>query len=34
MKSLKQDIVYLGAPLFLSRAPSKDFKFIQDRLEA
>ena len=34
MKVLKQDAIYLSTPLFLSRAPSKDFKFIQDRLEA
>ncbi|XP_023926387.2 uncharacterized protein LOC112037802 [Quercus suber] len=34
MKSLKQDAIYLGAPLFLSSTPSKDFKFLQDRLEA
>jgi len=29
MKSLKQDAMYLGVPLFLSRAPSKDFKYLQ-----
>lgn len=34
MKGLKQDDIYLGTPLFLSRAPSKDFKFIQDWLQA
>ena len=34
MKVLKQDAIYLSTPLFLSRAPSKDFKFIQDQLEA
>ena len=34
MKRLKKDVVYLGAPLFLSRSPSKDFKFLQDKLEA
>ena len=34
MKSLKQDAMYLGAPLFLARAPSKDFKYLQYRLEA
>ena len=33
MKSLKKDDVYLGAPLFLSRSPSKDFKFLQEKLE-
>ena len=34
MKSLKMDSVYLGAPLFLTKAPAKDFKFLQERLEA
>ncbi|KAK9989403.1 hypothetical protein SO802_029642 [Lithocarpus litseifolius] len=34
MKGLKKDSIYFGAPLFLSKAPSKDFKFLQDRLEA
>nr|XP_023923954.1 uncharacterized protein LOC112035356 [Quercus suber] len=34
VKSLKKDVVYLGAPMFLSRAPSKDFSFLQDKLEA
>nr|POF02849.1 hypothetical protein CFP56_10907 [Quercus suber] len=34
MKRLKKDAVYLGAPLFLSRSPSKDFKYLQDKLEA
>ena len=34
MKSLKTDSVYLGAPLFLTKAPTKDFKFLQKRLEA
>lgn len=34
MKSLKQDEVYLGALLILSRSPLKDFKFLQDQLEA
>ena len=34
MKSLKKDIDYLGAPLFLTKAPPKDFKFLQERLEA
>nr|POE55509.1 putative ribonuclease h protein [Quercus suber] len=33
MKKLKQDVVYLGAPLFLSKTPSKDFKYLADRLE-
>ena len=34
MKSLKKDAVYLGAPLFMSRSPSKDFKFLQEKLES
>lgn len=34
VKSLKKDAVYLGALVFLSRAPSKDFSFLQDKLEA
>ena len=34
VKSLKKEAVYLGAPMFLSRAPSKDFAFLQDKLEA
>ena len=34
MKSLKMDFVYLGAPLFLTKALAKDFKFLQERLEA
>ena len=33
MKSLKKDLVYFGAPLFKTRSPSKDFKFLQERLE-
>lgn len=33
MKSLKKDSVYLGAPLFMSKTPTKDFKYLQDRLE-
>ena len=33
VKSLKKGVVYLGAPLFLSRAPSKDFSYLQDKLE-
>lgn len=33
MKSLKKDAIYLGDPLFLSRAPSMDFKFLLDKLE-
>ena len=34
IKNLKRDAIYLGAPLFLSRAPSKDFSFLQNKLEA
>lgn len=34
VKSLKKEAVYLGAPMFLSIAPSKDFAFLQDKLEA
>ena len=34
MKSLKIDSVYLGAPLFLTKALAKDFKFLQERLDA
>ena len=34
MRSLKREAIYLGAPLFLSRSPSKDFKFLQEKLEA
>jgi hypothetical protein len=34
MKCLKNDAMYLGAPLFLTRHKSKDFKYLQDRLEA
>ena len=33
MKSLKKDSVYFGSPLFRTRSPSKDFKFLQERLE-
>ncbi|XP_030970863.1 uncharacterized protein LOC115991294 [Quercus lobata] len=34
MKSLKKDVVYLGTPLFMSKSPSKDFKFLQEKLES
>lgn len=34
MKKLKKDAVYLRAPLFLSRSPSKDFKFLEEKMEA
>ena len=33
MKGLK-DSIYLGAPMFLSKSPSKDFNFLQNKLEA
>uniref|UniRef100_A0A2N9I5P8 Reverse transcriptase domain-containing protein n=1 Tax=Fagus sylvatica TaxID=28930 RepID=A0A2N9I5P8_FAGSY len=34
MKSIHQNAIYLGAPLFTSRNRSKDFKFLQERLES
>ena len=34
MKGLKIDAIYPGSPLFRSRAPSKDFKFLQEKLES
>ena len=34
MKSVHQNAIYLGAPLFTSRNRSKDFKFLQERLES
>uniref|UniRef100_A0A2N9GPM4 Reverse transcriptase domain-containing protein n=1 Tax=Fagus sylvatica TaxID=28930 RepID=A0A2N9GPM4_FAGSY len=34
MKCVKKDAVYLGAPLFTMANKSKDFKFLQDKLEA
>ncbi|XP_030923019.1 uncharacterized protein LOC115949894 [Quercus lobata] len=34
MKSPKKDAIYLGAPLHLSNSPSKDFKFLLDKLES
>ena len=34
MKNLKKDAIYLGAPLFLSRSPCKDFTFLIDKLES
>ena len=34
VKNLKKDAVYLGAPVLLSRAPSKDFAFLQNKLES
>ena len=33
MKNLKKDAIYLGSPLFLSRAQAKDFKYIIDKVE-
>lgn len=33
MKEVPQHAYYLGAPLFASRSRTKDFKFLQDRLE-
>lgn len=34
IKALKKDAAYLGAPFLMSRAPSKDFAFLQHKLEA
>ena len=34
VKSLRKDVAYLGALIFLPRAPSKDFAFLQGKLEA
>ena len=34
VKNLKKEAVYLGAPMFMSRAPSKDFAFLEDKIEA
>nr|XP_023903348.1 uncharacterized protein LOC112015206 [Quercus suber] len=34
VKALKKDVVYLGVPFLLSRAPSKDFIYLQHKLEA
>ncbi|KAL4653392.1 hypothetical protein ACB092_01G299600 [Castanea dentata] len=33
MKSLEKNAIYLGASLFLSKTPSKDFKFLEEKLE-
>ena len=33
MRNLKKEAIYLGAPLFLTRSPSKDFKFLQEKLK-
>ena len=34
VKNLKKDVVYLGAPMFRSRAPVKDFAFLEEKIEA
>lgn len=34
MKQLQKDDIYLEAPLFLTNASTRDFKFLQERLEA
>ena len=34
MKCLQKDTKYLGASMFLSRSSTKDFKFIQQRVES
>lgn len=34
MKTLSMEASYLGAPLFTTRNRHKDFKFLQDKLEA
>ena len=34
VRNLKKEAVYLGAPMFLSRAPSKDFAYLEDKIEA
>ena len=34
MKTIPQNANYLGAPLFSTRSRSKDFKFLQERLES
>ena len=34
MKLVPQNAIYLGAPLFTSRNKSKDFQFLQDRMES
>lgn len=34
VKNLKKDAVYLRAPMFRSRAPVKDFAFLEDKIEA
>lgn len=34
MEQLQKDVIYLEAPLFLTNASTRDFKFLQERLEA
>ena len=34
MRKLKKDAIYLGAPMFPIRSPSRDFKFLEHKLEA
>uniref|UniRef100_A0A2N9FPZ2 Reverse transcriptase domain-containing protein n=1 Tax=Fagus sylvatica TaxID=28930 RepID=A0A2N9FPZ2_FAGSY len=34
MKSLKNDAMYLGSPMFTSSSSIKDFKYLQDKLES
>lgn len=34
MKQLQKDAIYHGAPLFLANVSTRDFKFLQERLEA
>ncbi len=33
MKCLAKDAKYMGSPMFLSRAPTKDFQFFQEKLK-
>ena len=34
MKKVPENVIYLGAPLFTSRSRSKDFEYLQEKLEA
>lgn len=34
VKNLKKEAVYLGVPMFMSRAPLKDFAYLEDKIEA
>jgi hypothetical protein len=34
MKTISDHANYLGAPLFASRSHSKDFKFLQEKVES